>query len=282
MASLLDIVRRCDNYVRDNEVLVPFSITPRSLIIGLLRPQIVKELMSENAKSQSEGVQGNWTLCVHPGTDTIERICFASHLSAKAARSGAINELCERWRDGGVLFQDVMGPRKWRNELYPIYENYLGPHMVKNPKLSYPHSEGLDASAHAAGEANHVFDIERSAAALFGLITYGVHMTVFEKGGDGTVRIWTPTRAKTKQTCGNAACNRWAQADNHNHRWSGYLDNSVGGGTPSGMGTFESLVKESMEEASLEEDVVRKHVRAVGVVSYFYRTDAGWLQPEVE
>lgn len=65
-------------------------------------------------------------------------------------------------------------------------------------------------------------------------------------------------------------------------RWSGYLDNSVGGGTPSGMGTFESLVKESMEEASLEEDVVRKHVRAVGVVSYFYRTDAGWLQPEVE
>jgi hypothetical protein len=48
------------------------------------------------------------------------------------------------------------------------------------------------------------------------------------------------------------------------------------------MGIFESLVKESMEEASLEEDIVRKHVRAVGVVSYFYRTVAGWLQPDVE
>ncbi|KAF9648318.1 hypothetical protein BDM02DRAFT_3115651 [Thelephora ganbajun] len=157
-----------------------------------------------------------------------------------------------------------MGPRKWRDELYPIYENYLGPHVVKNPKLSSPHSEGLDANVHVAGETNHVFDIERSAAALFGLVTYGVHMTVYEKDDDGTIRLWTPTRAKTKQT------------------WPGYLDNSVAGGTPSGVGMFESLVKESMEEASLEEDLVRKHARAVGVVSYFFRTDTGWLQPEVE
>lgn len=66
------------------------------------------------------------------------------------------------------------------------------------------------------------------------------------------------------------------------HRWGGYLDNSVAGGTPSGMGNFEALVKESMEEASIEEDLVRKHARAVGVVSYFFRTSAGWLQPEVE
>lgn len=75
---------------------------------------------------------------------------------------------------------------------------------------------------------------------------------------------------------------QWVQADNRKHRWAGYLDNSVGGGIPSGMGAFESLVKESMEEASLEENVVREHVRAVGVVSYFYRTNTGWLQPEVE
>ena len=48
------------------------------------------------------------------------------------------------------------------------------------------------------------------------------------------------------------------------------------------MGNFEALVKESMEEASLDEDLVRKHARAVGVVSYFFRTRTGWLQPEVE
>ena len=201
MVSLLDIVRRCDNYVRDDEILVPFSITPGGPIIGLLRPQIVEGLLSENTNNQSKGIQKNWAPCIHPGTETIERICFAPHLSTKEARSVAIKKLCEEWRDGGVLFQDVMGPKKWRNELYPIYENYLGPYVVKNPKLSFPHSEGLDANAHAAGETNHVFDIERSAAALFGLVTYGVHMTVYEKDDDGIIRLWTPTRAQTKQTC---------------------------------------------------------------------------------
>jgi len=200
MTSLLDIARRCDNYVRDDETLIPFSITPGGRIIGLLRPEIVKSLMSENTKNRSKGIQENWTPCVRPGTDTIERICFSPRLSTKEARSVAIKKLCEGWRDGGDLFQDVMGPKKWRNELYPIYENYLGPYVVKNPELSYPHSEGLDGNVHAAGEANHVFDIERSAAALFGLVTYGVHMTVYEKDDDGTVRLWTPTRARTKQT----------------------------------------------------------------------------------
>lgn len=200
MASILDITRTCDNYVRDSEVLVPFSITPEGPIIGLLRPEIVKELLSENARNRVEGTQENWTPCTRAGTNTIERICFAPHLSTKEARCEAIKEICERWRDGGVLFQDVMGPRKWRNELYPIYENYLGPHVIKNPRLSYPHSEGPVSDPHAAGETNHVFDIERSAAALFGLVTYGIHMTVFEKGDDETVWIWVPTRAKTKQT----------------------------------------------------------------------------------
>lgn len=65
-------------------------------------------------------------------------------------------------------------------------------------------------------------------------------------------------------------------------RWPGYLDNTVAGGIPSGMGIFDSLVKECMEEASIKEDVVREYVRGTGAVSYFFRTSAGWLQPQVE
>ena len=83
-----------------------------------------------------------------------------------------------------------------------------------------------------------------------------------------------------------------------NTRWGGYLDNSVAGGISSGMSKFESVVKESMEEASISEDIVRRHVRSVGSISYynrcilfvFYteltrrvgRTSKGWLQPEVQ
>ena len=54
-------------------------------------------------------------------------------------------------------------------------------------------------------------------------------------------------------------------------RWPGYLDNTVAGGIPAGMAPFDCLVKESMEEAGLSEDVVRNHARSVGCVSYFFQ-----------
>jgi hypothetical protein len=34
---------------------------------------------------------------------------------------------------------------------------------------------------------------------------------------------------------------------------------------------FDAIVKESMEEANIAEDVVRKYAKAVGAVSYFTR-----------
>jgi 8-oxo-dGTP pyrophosphatase MutT (NUDIX family) len=52
----------------------------------------------------------------------------------------------------------------------------------------------------------------------------------------------------------------------------GYLDNTVAGGIPSGMPIFESLIKECMEEANIEPDIVRKYARAAGSISYFFRS----------
>jgi hypothetical protein len=49
------------------------------------------------------------------------------------------------------------------------------------------------------------------------------------------------------------------------------LDNTVAGGIPAGMGITECIVKESMEEASLSETLVRQHARAAGCVSYYFR-----------
>jgi hypothetical protein len=53
----------------------------------------------------------------------------------------------------------------------------------------------------------------------------------------------------------------------------------VAGGIPSGMGVFESLLKESMEEASLDGDIVRKHAKFVGAVSYCLRLDSTIYSP---
>jgi hypothetical protein len=48
------------------------------------------------------------------------------------------------------------------------------------------------------------------------------------------------------------------------------------------MSAFDALVKEAAEEASLDPELVRKRARAVGAVSYFHQTKAGWLQPEFQ
>ena len=55
------------------------------------------------------------------------------------------------------------------------------------------------------------------------------------------------------------------------HSWPGYLDNTVAGGIPSGMSAWDSLVKECMEEASIDAEVVNRHCRSTGAISYFYR-----------
>lgn len=136
--------------------------------------------------------------------------------------------------------------KKWRNELYPVY----------GPKKEL------------------LFSIERSASPLFGIVTYGVHLTAYTRtsGEDGKeeYKIWVPRRARTKQTYG------------------GMLDNTVAGGTSSGEGFFESLVRECEEEASLVEDLVRPKTKSCGTVTYFYIRcekaggETGLFQPECQ
>lgn len=132
----------------------------------------------------------------------------------------------------------------WRNELYPV-----------NKSLS-------------AG--SEIISIERSGSPLFGVVTYGIHMTAYVKQQDGSIKIWVPRRAKSKQTYG------------------GMLDNTVAGGLSTGESPFECLVREAAEEASFPEDLIRSNAKACGTVSYFYVRDeraggeTGLLQPEVE
>jgi len=249
--NLLGLVDLCDNFlstvqnVSVSEVLVPWVLKhtiSQNHVIGLLRPSIVSLLRDESAD--------NWDLS-HVSDANRPYISFAPSIDSYAKRSAVLKELCERWRDQGK-FADIIGPRKWRDELYSIYADPFGKH-------DYPAEDET-----LAEDANYVFRMERSACALFGVVTYGVHMTIYKETVDGDLDIWTPTRAKTKQT------------------WPGYLDNSVAGGIPAGTGIFDSMVKECHEEASISEDIVRKHAKAVGAISYFFRTAAGWLQPEVE
>ncbi|OJJ50852.1 hypothetical protein ASPZODRAFT_11698 [Penicilliopsis zonata CBS 506.65] len=132
----------------------------------------------------------------------------------------------------------------WRNEKYPIY----GP------------------------GGQFLFEMERSATPLFGVVSYGVHATCYVQDSDDTssLRLWVPRRSRNKQT------------------FPGMLDNSVAGGMATGERPFECVVREAMEEASLPEDVIRANATAVSCITYHYVRDAraggetGLLQPEVE
>ena len=64
----------------------------------------------------------------------------------------------------------------WRNELYPVY---LNPHRPIRSELA--------------------FEMERAASSLFGVVTYGVHLTVYTTE-DPEWRVWVPRRSATKQT----------------------------------------------------------------------------------
>ena len=148
----------------------------------------------------------------------------------------AIRKTLERAREEKT-FKVLSG---WRNELYPIY-----------------------------GYTTGIVSIERSGSPLFGINSYGVHLTAYVNEPEG-IKIWVPRRMRSKQTYG------------------GMLDNTVAGGISTGEKAIDSVVREAAEEASFPEEMIRAKAKACGTVSYFHIRDeraggeVGLLQPECQ
>lgn len=198
--SYLELVNICDNFhIRntstnktsdagpfDDEKLVPFTLdsSPQSPAIGLIRPAMMDRIKHEIALSEQQRIIPMWEITESPQN----RVSFSPNLSNPDLRTAAMKELCERWRDAGI-FEEQIGPKKWRQELYPVYRNPFG--VQDKAALGDDPTED---------SGNFAFEMERSACALFGVVTYGVHMTIYAEE-EGGMKIWVPTRAKTKQTC---------------------------------------------------------------------------------
>ena len=114
-----------------------------------------------------------------------------------------------------------------------------------------------------------VVSIERLAAPRFGISTYGVQMLVYRDNPDG-LRMWIARRARTRRT------------------FPSMLDSTVGGSLPTGKTPFRCLLRESGEEASIPEQMVRELARDCGIVNYVDVSDSrgggelGLLAPEVQ
>jgi Domain of unknown function (DUF4743) len=208
--SYLQIVDLCDNVnlrrdttdflydakFHEIEQLTPLALTDdiESPVVGLLRPEVVQELMTDNSRNREQKKPELWHLhqdrTLKNGRSTGPCVSFQSWLDTHDKRSAALDELCRQWRDGG-LFPDVCGPTQWRNEMYPIYADPFGVH-------DHP------TTAVKGKPLNYVFELERSACPLFGLVAYAVHMAIYDhrvdEEGRKSINIWVPTRALTKPT----------------------------------------------------------------------------------
>jgi len=96
-----------------------------------------------------------------------------------------------------------------------------------------------------------LFRMERAAVPKFGLIAAGIHVNGIVRSGDG-LKMWVGRRALDKATS------------------PGKLDQLVGGGQHAGASVFETLLKESAEEADINADLAG---RAMPVGAITYRTE---------
>jgi len=114
-----------------------------------------------------------------------------------------------------------------------------------------------------------VLSIERTAALLFGILTYGIQLLAYQDNPEGP-SVWIARRASSKRAFPNM------------------LDSTVGGSLPTSESPFECLIREAEEEASFSPEFVKKAAISCGTVSYVNMTDErtqgerGLLRPEVQ
>lgn len=157
----------------------------------------------------------------------------------EATRSEIVADTFSQLREDGQFA--VLS--RWRGEVKPIFG---------------PDSEVL-------------FSVERAAAAMLGIVQYGIHLSVYSYvAGSKVPSIWI---SKRSQKTAN---------------YSGMLDNTVAGGYRTGEDPLQTVIREAEEEASIPASLVRSSARPCGTISYFhyldkYVTGEKYLvQPEVE
>lgn len=140
----------------------------------------------------------------HPDifTISISAVELSQNLYSFDDRTAAVDKILQEWRKES-LFPALKG---WRNEKYSVWGN------------------------------NHsiLMSIERSAAPLFSIRSFGTHINGFVKDPESNdISMWIATRSLTKQTN------------------PGMLDNLAAGGLPHGSYPTENAIKECFEEAGL-------------------------------
>ncbi|KAF9213908.1 hypothetical protein BGZ59_004635 [Podila verticillata] len=226
--SLLDVVNQCDNY--------PLSDSKDPANQARLAPLTFHDFMVDGIPVG----RIHCTIVPHMAaynesaaptfhiTDTA--VAFMPWMNDYNSRSDAIAQMLEQWRKDEATFPVLKG---WRNELYGIYTHITDPTTTKQ------------------GAA---LAIERAAWGLFGFQAYAIYINGYVYSGQGSspredLQLWISRRSLTKPI------------------YPGLLDNMVAGGIEFGHSPWHTVIKESMEEASLPKEVAQR-AKSVGTISY--------------
>ncbi|KAL4797810.1 hypothetical protein BDV19DRAFT_358034 [Aspergillus venezuelensis] len=247
--TLLDIVKECDNfpYCADNPTLYNdylqdyfnFKAAKQSQTLGHIPNSVVEAFNFTNTGWAVDHDNHELTLGGHLNDDetTKDKLTALMSTTLKAMASSTAHPLFTKLA------------KSWRNETFPI-------RITK-----------------ADGPKDILLDIERSASAIFGILTSGVQVTCYVNHPTRGLLLWIGRRSRTKQT------------------YPGMLDNTAAGGLETELSNRpkEAAIRETVQEASLEETFVRENLHGGGAISYYHvkpfqhgNEELRLLQPEIE
>ncbi|SDG45564.1 DUF4743 domain-containing protein [Roseospirillum parvum] len=159
-----------------------------------------------------------------PGVFQVDRqaVTLAETLTTPEARTAAVAEVLPRLVEDGLI-------GALRGEPYRV------------------------TTAWAAPDA---FTLDRAAASLFGVLSFGVHLNGWRRLDDGRLALWIAQRNPAKAVA------------------PGKLDNLAAGGQPAGLSLRENMLKEVAEEASLGPEVAQAMI-PTGAIAYRMATGHG-------
>lgn len=230
----------------DEETVLPLLISHhhQEKPVGFIRQRVALALEGDHQKHLISGSASPWDLRYSKDSPKrLKSVAFAAWVNegGKYTRTMHMGRLVSDWRKQN-LFKEIL--RGWSDEAYPVY--------------TYP-PQGSESNV-----ANEpiAFAIERAALPLFGLVNFGALLIAYTHDlTTGRKMLWIPRRSLMKRT------------------WPGKLDVTVGGGMGLGESALETIIRESAEEALLDQDYVQQFIRPVGVLPFPNRSPGGWLLP---
>ncbi|KAI1343847.1 hypothetical protein F5Y15DRAFT_180122 [Xylariaceae sp. FL0016] len=213
-SSWLSIVQDCDNFPYDRDAWKQYY---RLFLEGDQQPNgyILPEIMARLPKVEGVSISDE-------PTGRSYRVCEASANPKKDSKTTA--------RAVNATFQRIADECVEKDLFHCIGAQHSEPFAI--PTAPYP------------------VQIERYAAALFGITQRGAHLTATTRTSDGELRFWVPRRAE------------------HLYTSPGKLDASVAGGIKASTTPLETIIAEAGEEASLPADLVRSRIRSAGALTY--------------